>query len=119
VESGKGAVFSSAWWVACLLISTLAAVGLLFDVASAAPMIKVKARVRPIPGFARTGNVYGAGATVDIDFDISGTEFGGVPTTFITTFPRGPAIEPLRGRPRVPGLTLQSSTWRTSGSLSG
>ena len=97
VGRGKGTVSSSARWAACVLISTFAAVGLSSGVASAAPLVGFKARVVPIQGFAHTGNIYGAGAAVDVHFDISGTEFGGVPPPLIgfkLSLPRGSTINP-------------------------
>jgi len=66
-------------------------------VAPAAPLVKIKARFVPIPGFAYTGNIYGAGAALDIDFDISGTEFGGFPPPLIgfnLSLPRDATINP-------------------------
>jgi hypothetical protein len=49
-------------------------------IVSAAPRVTFKAAVVPIVGFPHTGNVLGAGAAVQIEYTISGTESrGGVP----------------------------------------
>jgi len=48
-------------------------------VASATPTVKFKAKAVPIAGFPHTGNIFGAGAAVESEFQISGTEYGGVP----------------------------------------
>jgi hypothetical protein len=47
--------------------------------ASAAPTVKFKAKAVPISGFPHTGNIFGAGAAVEAEFQISGTEYGGFP----------------------------------------
>ena len=46
--------------------------------ASAAPTVTFKAKAVPIPpGFPHTGNILGAGAAVEAEFTITGTEYGG------------------------------------------
>ncbi len=52
-------------------------------VASAAPKVSFKARAVPIPGFRGTGNILGAGAALQIEYTISGTEYGGFPPPLI------------------------------------
>src|SRR5258708_31584628 len=47
--------------------------------ASAAPTVTLKAKAVPITGFPHTGNILGAGAAVQAEFTIVGTEYGGVP----------------------------------------
>jgi hypothetical protein len=47
--------------------------------ASAAPTVTLKAKAVPIPGFPHTGNILGAGAAVQAEYRISGTEYGGHP----------------------------------------
>jgi hypothetical protein len=47
--------------------------------ASAAPTITMKAKAVPIPGFPHTGNILGAGAALQTEYTISGTEYGGFP----------------------------------------
>jgi hypothetical protein len=49
----------------------------LCGVASATPTVTFKAKAVPIPGFPHTGNIYGAGAALESEFTISGTEYGG------------------------------------------
>jgi len=48
----------------------------LVSVASAAPTATLKVRVVPIPGFPGTGDILGAGAEVETQVTISGTEYG-------------------------------------------
>ncbi len=48
--------------------------------ASAAPVVTLKVKALPIPGFPGTGNVLGAGAEVEVQSTISGTEYGGYPS---------------------------------------
>lgn len=60
--------------------SVLAAVGLALAAAAwAAPTVTIKARAVPIPGVPGTGNMLGAGAAVQGEATISGTECGGAP----------------------------------------
>jgi hypothetical protein len=51
--------------------------------ASAAPAVTFKAVAVPIPGFAHTGNILGAGTALKIEYRISGTEYGGFPPPLI------------------------------------
>jgi hypothetical protein len=51
--------------------------------AAAAPSVLVKGRAVPIPGFRDTGNILGAGAAVEAEVKISGTEYGGFPAPLI------------------------------------
>lgn len=51
--------------------------------ATAAPMVTFKARAVPIPGFRGTGNILGAGAALEVQYTISGTEYGGFPPPLI------------------------------------
>jgi hypothetical protein len=55
----------------------------LAGVASAAPTVTVKGRAVPIAGFPGTGNILGAGAAVQVEVKISGTEYGGFPPPLI------------------------------------
>jgi hypothetical protein len=52
-------------------------------VASALPTVKFKAEAVPIPGFPHTGNILGAGAAVQAEYTISGTEYVGSPPPII------------------------------------
>jgi hypothetical protein len=47
--------------------------------ASAAPTFTYKSKALPIPGFPGTGNVLGAGAIIQFEGVISGSEYGGFP----------------------------------------
>jgi hypothetical protein len=51
--------------------------------ATAAPTVTFKARAVPIPGFRGTGNILGAGAALQVQYTISGTEYGGFPPPLI------------------------------------
>jgi hypothetical protein len=67
---------------------TLAATAILAVVAlpaaaSATPTVKFKAEAVPIPGFKGTGNILGAGAAVQAEYSISGTEYAGGPPPLI------------------------------------
>jgi hypothetical protein len=66
----------------CLAVLGLAALGLT-SVASAAPEVKLKAVAVPISGFPHTGNILGAGAAVEAEYHITGTEYGGFPPPLI------------------------------------
>jgi hypothetical protein len=52
-------------------------------VASAAPEVTFKATAVPIAGFPHTGNIKGAGAAVQAEYSISGTEYGGFPPPLV------------------------------------
>jgi hypothetical protein len=47
--------------------------------AAAAPTFTFKTKAIPIPGFAHTGDILGAGAVIQVEGTISGTEYGGFP----------------------------------------
>jgi hypothetical protein len=67
---------------ACLAVLSLAVLGLAAT-ASAAPTIAFKVKAIPIPGFPGTGNILGAGAAIEVQGTISGTEYGGFPPPVI------------------------------------
>jgi hypothetical protein len=48
--------------------------------AAAAPVVTLKIKTPSIPGFPGTGNILGAGAAVEVQVTISGTEYGGYPS---------------------------------------
>jgi hypothetical protein len=52
-------------------------------VASAAPAVSFRAHAVPIPGFRHTGNILGAGAALQVEYRISGAEYGGFPPPLI------------------------------------
>jgi hypothetical protein len=62
----------------CLAVLGLAVLGL-SATAAAAPTITLKAKAVPIPGFPHTGDILGAGAALQAEYTISGTEYGGFP----------------------------------------
>jgi hypothetical protein len=68
-------------------VAPLVALGLILvlgsGVAPAAPTVTVRGRAVPIPGFPHTGNYFGAGAAVQAEVAISGTEYGGFPPPLI------------------------------------
>src|ERR1700735_4219282 len=51
--------------------------------AAATPTGTFKAKAGPIPGSPHTGNIFGAGAAFESEFNISGTEYGGFPPPLI------------------------------------
>jgi hypothetical protein len=65
-----------------LAVLALAVLGL-SATASAAPTITFKIAAVPIPGFPGTGYFLGAGAVVQVEGMISGTEYGGFPPPLI------------------------------------
>ncbi|HEY5045740.1 MAG TPA: hypothetical protein VII53_07770 [Solirubrobacteraceae bacterium] len=81
----------------CLALLGLAVLGL-SATASAAPTVTLKAKAVPIPGFPGTGNILGAGAAVEVNYTIKGTEStGGVPSqlTHVNFFlPAGAKLHP-------------------------
>jgi hypothetical protein len=95
-----------------MLISVLGllALGLLVpSFASATPVVTFKAKVVAIPGYRNTGNILGAGAAVQAEYTISGTEYGGYPPplTGINVFlPKGTVLHPS-GFPTCPLATLE------------
>ena len=82
--------------LACL-ISVGFAVLALAATASAVPTVKFKATAVPIPGFKGTGNILGAGAAVQAEYQISGTEYAGSPPPIIGVnfyLPKGTKLHP-------------------------
>ncbi len=77
----------------------------------AAPTVTVRGEAVPIPGFPHTGNIYGAGAAVKAEVEISGTEYGGFPPPLIGVnvyFPKGTKLHPA-GFPTCPKAVLEPS----------
>lgn len=63
--------------------------------ASATPTVSLKAAIKPIPGIKGTGDRLGAGATLETEITISGTEYAGGPppvTEVKGYFPKGTKI---------------------------
>jgi hypothetical protein len=62
----------------CLAVVAVALLALAAT-ATAAPTVTLKAEAVPIPGYPETGNIYGAGAAVQAEYLITGTEYEGSP----------------------------------------
>jgi hypothetical protein len=62
----------------CLAALSLVVLGL-SATAAAVPTITFKTTAHPIPGFPGTGNFLGAGAMIQAEGTVSGTEYGGFP----------------------------------------
>jgi hypothetical protein len=78
-------------------------------VASALPTVTFKAEAVKIPGFPDTGNILGAGAAVQAEYTISGTEYDGSPPPIIgvnVTLPSGTKLHPS-GFPTCTKPTLE------------
>jgi hypothetical protein len=76
--------------------------------AVAAPTVTVKGRAIPIPGFPHTGNFFGAGAAVQAEVGISGSEYGGFPPPLIGVnvyLPTGVKLHP-QGFATCPARTI-------------
>jgi hypothetical protein len=80
----------------CLAVLGLALLALP-GAASAAPEVTFKAKAVPITGYNETGNLLNAGAAVEAEYNISGTEYGGFPAPLIGVnfyLPNGAKIHP-------------------------
>jgi hypothetical protein len=92
--------------ITSILASLAIAVVGLPAAAQAAPKVTVKAKVLPVPinpasskskTYPKTGNILGAGASVETQFTISGTEYGGFPsplTGVVVYLPAGTKLHP-------------------------
>jgi hypothetical protein len=96
-----------------VLVGCLAALGVaalsLPALAAAVPTVTVRAKIVPIKGFPGTGNKLGAGAAVESQVTISGTEYGGFPPPLIGVnvfLPKGTVLHPS-GFPACPPATLE------------
>lgn len=88
-------------------------------VAAARPVVAVKAKIVPIPinpgtsstaTYPNTGNILGAGAALESELSISGTEYGGYPspvTGIVVDLPAGVKLHP-QGFATCPLATLES-----------
>ncbi len=77
--------------------------------ASALPKVKFKAIPVPIQGFRGTGNILGAGAALQAEYSIEGTEYGGFPPPIIGVnfyFPKGTVLHPS-GFPTCAKATIE------------
>ena len=81
---------------ACLAVVGLALLALP-GVAGAVPTVKFKSIAVPIPGYKGTGNILGAGAADESEYEISGTEYFGSPPPIIGVnyyLPKGVVLHP-------------------------
>jgi hypothetical protein len=77
--------------------------------AVATPVVTFKAKPVPIPGYPHTGFIFGAGAALEAEYHIAGTEYGGFPPPLsgITFYlPAGVVLHP-HGFPTCPVSTLE------------
>ena len=83
---------------ACIVFAaSLAATLVAASVAEAKPTVKFKAFPVAIKGYPHTGNHLGAGAAVQAEYKISGTEYGGFPPPLVGVnfyLPRAPCCTP-------------------------
>jgi hypothetical protein len=105
----------SGYLLACLALAIL----VLPAVAGAAPLVTVKAKILPVPinpasakskNYPKTGNILGAGASVETRFTIKGTEYGGFPsplTGVVVYLPKGTKLHP-QGFATCPSGTLET-----------
>jgi hypothetical protein len=98
--------------ITSLAVTALGAIALaLPGVAAATPTVSFKAKAVPISGYAHTGNIYGAGAAIEAEYAISGTEYGGFPPPLIGVnvyLPAGTVLHPS-GFPTCKPSTLEPS----------
>jgi hypothetical protein len=95
----------------CVAALGLTLMALIAGTAQAVPTVTLKAEAVPIPGFPHTGNIYGAGAAVKAEFNISGTEYGGFPPPLIGVnffLPKGSKLH-TSGFPTCPVANLEPS----------
>lgn len=91
------------------LLGGVAASVMCAAVAGATPVVTFKAKPVPIPGYPHTGFILGAGAALEAEYTISGTEYGGFPpplTGIDFYLPAGVVLHP-QGFPTCPASTLE------------
>ncbi len=77
----------------------------------ATPAVKFKAKAVPIPGYPGTGNIYGAGSAIEVEYTITGTEYEGSPPPLSGInfyFPTGTTLHPA-GFPTCAKSVLEPS----------
>jgi hypothetical protein len=92
-----------------VVVGALLAALALPALSAAAPSVSIKAKIVPIKGFPHTGNYLGAGAAVEANVTISGSEYGGFPAPLIGVnvfLPKGTVLHPS-GFPVCPLATLE------------
>jgi hypothetical protein len=108
---------------ALIVIAVAIALSALTGVAAALPTVNFKARAVPIPGFHNTGNILGAGAALQAEYEIAGTEYFGSPPPIIGInlyLPKGSRLH-TRGFPTCSKTTLEQfgPIWCRKGSAAG
>ncbi len=96
---------------ATLLASGGVAALVMPSIASATPTVSLKAKILPIPGYKNTGNILGAGANLETEIAISGSEYAGGPppvTEVKGYFPKGTKIN-TKGFTTCTGTALEKS----------
>jgi hypothetical protein len=94
--------------VCALALAVLGAL-LLATGAAATPDLRFKASFVPIAGYPETGNIYGAGAALRLEYEITGNEYEGSPppaTAIRLKLPRGVRVH--AGVPTCPTATLEA-----------
>jgi len=98
--------------LAALALAAPAAIGaLLAPGAAALPTVHFKAVPLPVPGYTHTGFILGAGAVLQAEYTISGTEYGGFPPPLIGVhfyLPSGATLHPA-GFPTCAAATLEQT----------
>ena len=92
----------------CLAVLSFALLALP-EVSSALPTVGFKAEAVPIAGFPGTGNIYGAGAAMQAEYRITGTEYQGSPPPIIginVYLPKGTKLH-TTGFPTCTAATLE------------
>jgi hypothetical protein len=92
-------------FTAAVVLAQFALTGL----APALPTVKFKAAAVPIPHFPGTGNILGAGAAIQADYNIEGTEYFGSPPPIIAVnfyLPKGSRLH-TSGFPTCSKTTLE------------
>jgi hypothetical protein len=107
----------------CLASLGLAVIAVLSlaGVASAVPVVTLKAKSVPIAGFPHTGYILGAGSAFQSEFTIKGTEYGGFPPPLVGVnvfLPAGTKLHP-QGFPTCPVESLKKSGSCSSKSKAG
>jgi len=82
----------------CLVVIGVV-VGCCCGVALAEPQVTLKVKPVAIPGFKGTGDILGAGADVEAEYNIKGTEYGGFPPPLIGVNFYSPAGVKLNSKP--------------------
>jgi len=93
------------------IVGVSAAVFWLAAIATATPRVRFVASPVPIAGYPHTGNIAGTGEAIKVEYEISGTEYGGYPpplTGFALRLPPGTEHHPS-GFPVCPPSEIESA----------